>query len=105
MLEKSVVRLQDIGKRGLFDIISLTELYFRETAAGFDHTHHEEQHQQGIANGFQTAVDIDDHGPHPAALEILRAGGDQRPELRQFVVPGGQSGVQVVYDPVSTSYV
>ena len=94
-----------MGKRGLFYIISLTEFYFREATHGFDHAHHEKQHQQGIPHGLQAVVDVYDHGPHPAALEIFRAGGDQRPDLRQLIIPGGQGGVQVVHDPVATSYV
>ena len=93
------------GKRGLLTIISLTELYFREAAAGLDHAHHEKQHQQSVAYGLQATVDADDHRPYPAAPEVLRAGGDQRPDLRQLIIPGGQGGVQVVYDPVATSYV
>ena len=100
--EKTNIQSMYIGKRGLFNVISLTELYFREATHGLDHAHHEKQHQQGVAYGLQAAVDADDHGPYSAAPEILRAGGDQRPDLRQLIVPGGQGGVQVVYDPVST---
>ena len=94
-----------MGKHGLFHVISLTELYFREAAHGFDHAHHEKQRQQGIAHGLQAAVDVYNHRPHPAASEVLRAGGDQRPEFYQLIVPGGQGRVQVVYDPVAASYV
>ena len=34
-------------------------------------------------------------------LEFLRGGADQGPDLREFVVPGLQGGIQIVYDPVS----
>ena len=74
-------------------LISLTMIQFRKTAHGFNHAHHKKQNQQGVAHGLQPVVDVDNHGPYPAALEVLRAGGDQRPDLRQFVVPGGQCGV------------
>ena len=92
------------GKRGLLTIISLTELYFRKAAHRLDHAHHEKQHQQSVAHGLQAVVYIYDHGPHPAAFEVLRTGGNQRPDLRQLVVPRSQGRVEVVYDPVSASY-
>ena len=58
-----------------------------------------------LAHGLEAAVDAHDHLPDPAALKVLRAGADQLPDLRQLAVPGVQSGVQVVYDPVSTAHI
>ena len=55
---------------------------------GLDNAHDEEQHQQGIANGFQAVVDVQDHIPNTAAFEILRTGADQGPYLSQLIVPG-----------------
>ena len=37
-----------------------------------------------------------------AAFEILRAGGQQHPNLRQFIIPCFQRRIEVIYDPVST---
>ena len=48
-------------------------------------------------------MDAYDHSPDIAALEILRGLGQQRPYLRQFAVPVGQSGFQNIYDPVITN--
>ena len=78
-------------------------IYFRKAAAGLDHAHHEEDHQQGVADGLEAVVDIENDGPDPAALEFFRAGREQGPYFRQPDVPGSQGGVQVVYNPVSTS--
>ena len=78
-------------KRGLFDVISLTVIYFREAAAGLDDAHHEKQNQQGAADGLERPVDISDHRPDGPAFKILRCSGDQGPDLRQLVVPCPQS--------------
>ena len=48
-------------------------------------------------------MDILDHVPHPAALELLRTGAQKLPDLRELAVPGAQGGVQVVHDPVPAS--
>ena len=42
---------------------------------------HKEQNQKRICNGFQRIIDPDDHIPDPAALEVLRTGGQQRPDF------------------------
>lgn len=81
----------------------LWALDLSKAAAGLDYAHHKKQHQQSIANGLERAVDADDHVPDPAAFEFLRGGADQGPDLREFVVPGLQGGIQIVYDPVSTA--
>ena len=91
-------------KRRLFVIISLTVIYFGKAAAGLDNAHHEEQHQKGAADGLERAMDISDHRPDSPALEVLRCGGDQSPDLRQLTVPCFQGRVEVVHDPVSACY-
>ena len=39
----------------------------------------------------------------PAALELLRPGGEQGPDFRQLPVPGPRGGVQVAYDPIAAA--
>ena len=62
----------------------------------------EEQNQKRIRDCLQRVVDPDDHIPDPAALEVLRTGGQQRPNFRQLAVPRFQRGIEIIYDPVST---
>ena len=81
----------------------LRALNLGKAAAGLDYAHHKKQHQQSIANGLQRPVDADDHVPDPAAFEVLWGCADQGPDLCEFVVPGLQGGIQIVYDPVSTA--
>lgn len=83
----------------------LRALNLGKAAAGLDYAHHKKQHQQSIANGLQRPVDADDHVPDPAAFEVLWGCADQGPDLCEFVVPGLQCGIQIVYDPVSTAHV
>ena len=45
---------------------------------------------------MERPVDAGDHRPDRAALEVLRCGADQRPDLRQLPVPGRQGGVEVI---------
>lgn len=79
---------------------NLRLLQLGETAAGLDDTHHEKEHQQGVADGFQRSVDADDDPPDAAAPETLGTGGEKCPNFGQFIVPGIQSGVEVLDDPV-----
>ena len=74
----------------------------RKAAAGFHDANHKEQNQKRIRDCLQRVVDPDNHIPDPAAFEIFRAGGQQRPDLRQFAVPRFQRGIEIIYDPVST---
>jgi len=83
---------------------SLKKFYIHKTAAGLDDPHDEEQHQQGAADGLERAVDTLDDRPDSAALELLRGGTEELPDLRQLPIPGSQGGVEVVHDPVSASY-
>ncbi len=78
-------------------------IYVRKAAAGLDDPHHEEQHQQGAADGLERPVDAHDHIPDSTALEVFRGGADERPDLRELAVPCFQGGVEVVHDPVSAS--
>ena len=52
-----------------------------KAAAGFHHADHKKQHQKRICDCLQRVIDAHDHVPDPAAFEILRAGGQQRPNL------------------------
>ena len=88
------------NKRRLFIVISLTVIYFREAAAGLDHANDKEQHQQGVADGLEPAVDVHHHIPDRAALEVLGGVRDKLPDLAQFAVPDIQSVLQILNDPV-----
>ena len=81
------------------DIVKLKIFDFHKAAAGFHNAHSKKQHQQPIADCLQGAVDAGHHAPDLPALECLRAFGQQRPYLRQLVVPCGECGVQVADDP------
>ena len=70
-----------------------------EGATGLDHTGCEEEHQQPVANGLQGPVNPHHHSPYLAILEGLRTLGQKLPDLSQLVIPGGQSSVEVAYDP------
>lgn len=59
----------------------------------FHYAGYEEQHQQCVGDGPERRVDAQHHIPHGAAPEVLRGGGDQRPNFRHALVPGGKGGV------------
>lgn len=80
----------------------LRPLDLRKAAAGLDHAYNEEQNEQAVANGFQTAVDILYNAPYSATFEGFGACGEQRPYLGQFVVPCGQRILQYFNNPVIT---
>ena len=80
----------------------LRAFQLRKAAAGFHHANHKEQNQKRIRDCLQRIIDPDDHIPDPTAFEILRTGGQQRPNFRQLAVPRFQRGIEVIYDPVST---
>ena len=71
-----------------------------KAAAGLDHAHHKEQHQQGVADGLERAVNVRYHGPDRAALEVLGGLGDKLPDLTQLAVPDLQRIFQVLHDPI-----
>lgn len=79
-------------------------LQLGEAAAGLDHAGGKKEDKQSVSNGLEPAVDILNHRPDASALEILRAGADERPDLRELVIPGPKGGIEVVHDPVSASY-
>ena len=70
-----------------------------KAAAGFHNTHGKKQHEQPIADCLQRAVDTGHYTPDLPTLERLRAFCQQRPYFCQLVVPCGECGVQVRYDP------
>lgn len=79
---------------------SFRTFQLRQAAARFDDARGEKQHQQPVADSLEGAVDAEHHAPDPAALEgggILR---EKLPELCQPAVPGVQSGIEVVDNPV-----
>ena len=59
-----------------------------KAAAGAHDAHHKEQHQQGKADGPYCVMDVDNDAPNRAAFELLRALGDELPDLGQVLVPG-----------------
>ena len=61
---------------------------FRKAAAGAHDAHHKEQHQKRKANRPYRVVDVDNDAPNRAAFELLRALGDELPDLGQVLVPG-----------------
>ena len=73
---------------GVFRLFDLDK-----AAAGFHNAHSEKQNQQPIANRLQSAVNAGHHAPDLPALECLRAFGQQRPNLRQLVIPCGERGI------------
>ena len=64
----------DEGLKGQLRLLQLSK-----AATGFHDADHEEQHQQGIADGLESAVDIQNDAPDPAALEVLRRHADEGP--------------------------
>lgn len=69
-----------------------------EAGGRAEYTHSEEQHQQAIAEGFQTVIDSDDGVPNLAAAKGLRRGGDKAPYLCQLFVPCIKGRLQIAYD-------
>ena len=67
--------------------------HFHKAAAGFHNAYSKKQHQQPIADCLQSAVNAGHHAPDLPALEGLRAFGQQRPNLRQLIIPCGERGV------------
>ena len=60
----------------------------------------QKQHQQTVTNTLHSSVDGLDRLPDGAALKCLGRLGQQRPHLRQLVVPYAKGIVKVVNDPV-----
>ncbi len=81
-------------------LCSLKQFYIHKTAAGLDHAHHEEQHQQGVADGLERTVDVRHHVPNCAALEVLWGLRDKLSNLAQFAVPDLQSVLQILDYPI-----
>ena len=60
----------------------------------------QKQHQQAVTDALHGSVDGLDRLPDSAALERLGRLGQQRPHLRQLVVPHAKGIVEIVNDPV-----
>src|SRR5699024_6814130 len=77
---------------------------FGKATAGFNHTGSKKEHQQTVTNSLESSVDVLNYCPHLAAFEVLWAGADERPEFCELIVPGSKGRIEIVYDPVSASY-
>ena len=75
-------------------------LHLTERRGRLKDAHRKEQHEQSIPDTLQRGVDLDDQRPNVAALEALRRGRQQRPNLGKFAVPAIQRIFQCSYDPV-----
>ena len=64
-MSQGIFRPLDLPKRG----------------GGLEHAHSEKQHQQAIANALHGVVNVYDHVPNVAALEVLRGLRQQRPQF------------------------
>ena len=60
----------------------------------------QKQHQQTVTDALHGSIDGLDRLPYRATLKRLRRLGQQRPHLRQFVIPYAESIVEIVNDPV-----
>ena len=60
----------------------------------------QKQHQQPVANALHSPVDGLYRSPYRPALKRLGRLGQQRPHLRQLVVPYSKGIVEIVNDPV-----
>ena len=78
----------------------LRPLQVPEAGRRLKDAHGKEQHQQAIAHGLQALIDPDNGVPDIAAPELLRSDRDQRPDLRQLVIPSAEGSLQGLYDPV-----
>ena len=63
-------------------------------------TNGQKQHQQAVADSLHGSVDGLDRLPDGAALKRLGRLGQQRPHLRQLVIPYAKGIVEIVNDPV-----
>lgn len=73
-----------------------------EAGRTLEDAHGKEQYQQTVTHGLQSIIDVDDGCPDTSAPELLGRCGNQGPYLRQFIVPGMKSRLQIAYDPVVT---
>ena len=79
----------------------LWTLDLRKVGGRFHHTDNKEQNEQRIRDGFQPALDIGDCAPYGAAADVLRRGGQKRPDGLHGFRPKVECVVQNVYDPVT----
>ena len=79
----------------------LRTLDLRKVGGRFDDTDNKEQNEQRIRDGFQTALNVGDGAPYGTAADVLRRGGQKRPDGLHGVRPKVECVVQNVYDPVT----
>lgn len=75
-------------------------LHLTERRGRLKDAHRKEQHEQSVPDTLQRGIDLDDQRPDVAALEALRRGRQQRPNLGKSAVPAIQRIFQCSYDPV-----
>ena len=80
----------------------LRPLQFPEGRRRGKNANSKEQDKQSVADPHKSGVDVDDHAPNLPALKGFRRLRNQLPQLRQFIVPGGNGIFEVSYDPVIT---
>ena len=73
----------------------------RKVGGRFDDTDNKKQNEQRIRDGFQPALNVGDCAPHSAAADVLRRGGQKRPDGLHSFRPEVECVVQNVYDPVT----
>lgn len=79
----------------------LRTLDLRKVGGRFHHTDDKEQNKQRIRDSFQTALNVGDCAPNSTAADVLRRGGQKRPDGLHGVRPKVKCVVQNVYDPVT----
>ena len=76
------------------------EIDLCKTAAGLYHSHNEKQDEQGKSYRLYRTVDIYNHSPNAAALEVLRRGRDELPYFSEFFIPSFKGVLKVLNNPV-----
>ena len=79
----------------------LRALDLRKVGGRFHHPNDKEQNEQRIRDGFQPALDVGDCAPYGTAADVLRRGGQKRPDGLHGFRPKVECVVQNVYDPVT----
>ena len=81
-------------------LCSQKKLHICKTAAGLYHSHNEKQDEQGKSYRLYRTVDIYNHSPNAAALEVLRRGRDELPYFSEFLIPSFKGVLKVLNNPV-----
>ena len=115
VIENSVPDLEDTGQdvhavtdNGFCDCkadeqleSNLRTLDLRKVSGRFHHADDKEQNEQRIRDGFQPALNVGDGAPYGTAADVLRRGGQKRPDGLHSFRPKVECVVQNVYDPVT----